>query len=282
MENLKPWYDPEKLLFIAGPCMIEHEDLCHEVAKELVELERRFPQLNIIFKASFDKANRSSIKSPRGPGLMNGLGILEGVRQLFNLPTTTDVHEVHQVEEVAQVCDVIQIPAFLCRQTDLLVAAARSNKVVNVKKGQFLSPSEMRFIVQKLVESGAKEIWQTERGSSFGYQNLVVDMRSIPIMKNNGCPVIFDATHSVQLPGAGDGVTIGNRRFVPGLSRAALAMGANGLFWEVHPNPDQALSDAANQVPLDQVANLIEPCIRVWEAVNPHVRPRLSPPNLKK
>lgn len=262
------YYDPNRLLLISGPCVAESEDLCHQVAQILKGLQDRFPHLQVVFKASFDKANRSALGSPRGPGLAEGLKILESVRTQWGLPVTTDVHECAQVQSVASVCEVLQIPAFLCRQTDLLQAAAATGRVVNVKKGQFLAPGDMRFVQEKLKGAALGcEVWQTERGTTFGYQNLVVDMRAFPIMQAHGRPVIFDATHSVQLPGTGAGVTLGERSFVPPLARAALAAGADGLFIEAHPHPDQAWSDRASQWPLDQLDALIEPCLRLWRAV---------------
>ena len=204
--------DSSKMLLIAGPCSLESRDLSFEVADEVARIASKYADwLVAVFKGSFDKANRTSIKSPRGPGMEKGLEILSEVREKFGLPVITDVHESYQCAEVAKVCDALQIPAFLCRQTDLLVAAAKTGKAVNVKKGQFLSPYDMKYVVSKLREAGASEIWQAERGSTFGYGNLVVDMRSIAIMAENGTPVIIDATHSVQLPGRGDGVSGGER-----------------------------------------------------------------------
>jgi 2-dehydro-3-deoxyphosphooctonate aldolase (KDO 8-P synthase) len=200
-------------------------------------------------------------------GMEAGLALLDRIRRDHGFPVLTDVHESTQVAQVAGVVDIVQIPAFLCRQTDLLIACAKSNRVVNVKKGQFLSPGDMKHVVEKLRSSGASEIWQTERGTTFGYQNLVVDMRSFAIMRGNGCPTVFDATHSVQLPGAGGGRSGGQREFVPPLARAALAAGAEGLFLETHPDPANALSDGPNQIPLDGLEDVIEGCLRVWRAV---------------
>src|SRR5205085_10066766 len=202
----------------------------------------------------------------------------EMVKKSYACPVLTDVHETAQVSEVAAVCDIVQIPAFLCRQTDLLLAAAKTGRVVNVKKGQFLSPQEMQFVTGKLREGKAKEIWQTERGTTFGYQNLVVDMRAFPIMRANGFPTIFDATHSVQLPGAGDGRSSGQREFVAPLARAALAAGADGLFIETHPDPAKAISDGPNMIPLGELPALIESCVAVWEAVR---KTKLQAPNSK-
>jgi 2-dehydro-3-deoxyphosphooctonate aldolase (KDO 8-P synthase) len=227
-------FDSSKLLLIAGPCSLENERVCRSVAEVLVRLSRTRPELKIVFKGSFDKANRTSLAGARGTGIEAGLALLATVKKDYGFPVLTDVHETAQVSAVAATCDVIQIPAFLCRQTDLLLAAAATGRVVNVKKGQFLSPQEMVHVTGKLKQGGtaASEIWQTERGTTFGYQNLVVDMRSFAIMKQNGLPTIFDATHAVQLPGAGGGKSSGQREFVPPLAKAALAAGADGLFIE--------------------------------------------------
>jgi len=260
-------YDPQKLLLLAGPCSLESEETCRAVAAVLAELREREPLLNIVFKGSFDKANRTSLNGRRGPGMERGLELLALVRSEFGFPVVTDIHEPDQCPEVSEVVDVLQIPAFLCRQTDLLVAAARTGRAVNVKKGQFLSPSEMKFVTAKLSESGAAEVWQTERGTTFGYQNLAVDMRSFPIMARNGFPTVMDATHSVQLPGAAGDQSGGQREFVPVLARAALAAGANGLFVETHPDPARAISDGPSQVPLNELPALIASCLRVWNAV---------------
>jgi len=260
-------FDPEKLLLIAGPCSLESWDVCEAVATELKQLQAELPELNIIFKGSFDKANRTSLGSDRGPGMDEGLELLARVKREFGFPLLTDFHLPEQAAPVGEVVDVLQVPAFLCRQTDLLVAAARTGKVVNVKKGQFLSPQEMEFVVTKLEGAGAAEIWQTDRGTLFGYQNLVVDMRSFPIMGGFGHPTIIDATHSVQLPGAAGGKSGGQREFVPVLARAALAAGASGVFMETHPNPDEAISDAASQVPLGELRAVVESLLAVWRAV---------------
>lgn len=260
-------HDPARLLIIAGPCSLESEAVCRAVAEQFSELRVGRPELNLVFKGSFDKANRTSVAGPRGTGLEEGLRLLALIKRDYGFPVLTDVHERAQVAAVAEVCDVIQIPAFLCRQTDLLLAAAATGRVVNVKKGQFLSPHEMIHVTGKLKAGSAREVWQTERGTTFGYQNLVVDMRSFPIMKHNGLPTVFDATHSVQLPGAGGGKSGGQREFVPPLARAALAAGADGLFLETHPDPDNAISDGPNMVPLSDLAQLLDSCVAVWNAV---------------
>ncbi|MDR2844596.1 MAG: 3-deoxy-8-phosphooctulonate synthase [Puniceicoccales bacterium] len=261
------FHDSQKLLLLAGPCSLENETVCRTVATELDALRKRHPALNIIFKGSFDKANRTSLGGLRGPGIEQGLELLAMVKKDFGFPVVTDVHSPEQCARVGAVADVLQIPAFLCRQTDLLVAAAKTRRVVNVKKGQFLSPYEMAFVTAKLRESGAVEIWQTERGTTFGYQNLVVDMRSFSIMAQNGFPTVMDATHSVQLPGAAGGSSGGQREFVPMLAKAALAAGADGLFMETHPEPSAAISDGPSQVPLADFPALVEACLRVWRAV---------------
>jgi len=259
-------FDPRKLLLIAGPCSLENEGVCRAVAEALAAIGRAHPELTVVFKGSFDKANRTSISGPRGTGIDAGLELLAMVRRDYGFPVLTDVHEVAQVAAVAAVCDVLQIPAFLCRQTDLLLAAAGTGRVVNVKKGQFLSPQEMPFVTAKLKQGGAAEIWQTERGTTFGYQNLVVDMRGFALMKAGGYPAIFDASHSVQLPGAGGGRSGGQREFIAPLARAALAAGADGLFLETHPDPGTAISDGPNMIPLAGLQSLIERCLAVWQA----------------
>lgn len=244
-------------IFIAGPCVIESAELLDIVARQLAALRQRL-NIEVYFKASFDKANRTSLSSFRGPGLEKGLQMLADVGARYQLPLTTDLHESYQAEAVGQVVDVLQIPAFLCRQTDLLVAAARTGKIVNVKKAQFLSGEDMRFPVEKCREAGAKEVWLTERGTTFGYNNLVVDFRNLPIMEQWADRVIMDCTHSVQRPGGGNGTTSGDRQFVPAMARAAKAFGATGYFFETHPNPEVALSDGPNMIYLDQVENLIQ------------------------
>lgn len=245
-----------KTTFIAGPCVIESQELLYAVAEKLVEINQKL-EVGIIFKASFDKANRTSISSFRGPGLERGLDMLANVKSKYGLKLLTDIHESYQAEVVGQVVDVLQIPAFLCRQTDLLVAAAQTGKVVNIKKAQFLSGPDMKYPVEKAKEAGAAEVWLTERGNTFGYNNLVVDFRNIPDMKEIVPTVIMDCTHSVQRPGAMGGKTGGDRRFVPSMALAAKAFGATGYFFEVHPNPDKGLSDGPNMLELDKLENLI-------------------------
>jgi len=250
---------------IAGPCVIESEPLVLETAHRIAEIARA---LNIpyIFKSSYDKANRTSISSFRGPGITEGLAILKKVKDQVGVPVLTDVHSVEEAAQAGEAVDVLQIPAFLCRQTDLLAAAARTGRVVNVKKGQFLSPGEMANVVTKLEESGTRRILLTERGSSFGYNNLVVDMRALPIMRKFGYPVVFDATHSVQLPGGGGTKSSGQREFVAPLACAAAAAGCDGFFMEVHPDPDHAPSDGPNMVPLHDLKQLLERLMRICEA----------------
>jgi len=245
-----------KTTFIAGPCVIESQELLYTVAEKLVEINQKL-EVDIIFKASFDKANRTSISSFRGPGLERGLEMLANVKSKYGLKLLTDIHESYQAEAVGQVVDVLQIPAFLCRQTDLLVAAAKTGKVVNIKKAQFLSGPDMKYPVEKANEAGAAEVWLTERGNTFGYNNLVVDFRNIPDMKEIVPTVIMDCTHSVQRPGAMGGKTGGDRRFVPSMALAAKAFGATGYFFEVHPNPDKGLSDGPNMLELDKLESLI-------------------------
>ena len=249
-----------KATIIAGPCVIESEQLLDTVARKLVEINGKYGT-DIIFKASFDKANRTSIRSFRGPGLERGLQMLSDVKAKFGLRIVTDIHEAWQAAPAGEVCDVLQIPAFLCRQTDLLVAAAKTGRVVNIKKAQFLSGKDMRYPVEKAQEAGAKEVWLTERGNSFGYNNLVVDFRNIPDMLDIVPTVIMDCTHSVQRPGGSDGKTGGDRRFVPQMALAAKAFGATGWFFEVHPDPDQGLSDAANMLELDKLDGLVRKLI---------------------
>ena len=254
LSNLQP-------KIIAGPCVIESAELLDTVAKKLVEINSKFG-IDIIFKASFDKANRTSIKSFRGPGLDKGLQMLADIKGKYGLRLLTDIHESWQAEPAGEVVDVIQIPAFLCRQTDLLVAAARTGRVVNIKKAQFLSGMDMRYPVEKARESGASEVWLTERGNIYGYNNLVVDFRNIPDMLQLTDSVIMDCTHSVQRPGGAGGKTGGDRRYVPMMALAAKAFGANGWFFEVHPEPDKGLSDAANMLELDKLEGLVEQLVK--------------------
>lgn len=244
------------MIFIAGPCVIESAELLDCVAEELVRLNRKY-NLDIIFKASFDKANRTSIRSFRGPGMEKGLQMLQDVKSKFGLKILTDIHEAYQAIPVAEVADVLQIPAFLCRQTDLLVAAANTGKTVNIKKAQFLSGLDMEYPVQKVRDSGNENVWLTERGNIYGYNNLVVDFRNIPDMKRFTDTVIMDCTHSVQRPGAAGGKTGGNREFIPAMALAAKAFGANGFFFETHPDPDNALSDGPNMIPLNELETVI-------------------------
>jgi 2-dehydro-3-deoxyphosphooctonate aldolase (KDO 8-P synthase) len=253
-------------LVIAGPCVIEDEGLVMETAKELKRITGEL-KLNFVFKSSYDKANRSSGQSFRGPGIKDGLKILNRVRDQVGVSILSDVHSVEEATEAGKVLDVLQIPAFLCRQTDILIAAARTGKVVNVKKGQFLAPWDMANVVQKIEEAGNRRILLTERGATFGYNNLVTDFRALPIMRRLGYPVIFDATHSVQLPGGAGTTSSGQREFIAPLARGAVAVGCEGLFMEVHPNPDKALSDGPNMVPLAEVRGLLEQIVRVAAAV---------------
>lgn len=246
-----------KPVFIAGPCVIESAEVLDCVAERIADINRRLG-VDIIFKSSFDKANRTSLSSYRGVGLERGLQMLADVRAKWGLRLLTDIHESYQAAPVGEVVDVIQIPAFLCRQTDLLVAAAKTGKTVNIKKAQFLSGEDMQYPYQKAVESGASVVWLTERGNSFGYNNLVVDFRNIPAMRAIAPRVIMDCTHSVQRPGAAGGKTGGNREFVPAMALAAKAFGANGYFFETHPDPDKALSDGPNMLRLDDLENVIK------------------------
>jgi 2-dehydro-3-deoxyphosphooctonate aldolase (KDO 8-P synthase) len=256
----------QPLLLIGGPCALESEELARTVAAKMQEICHRLG-ISYIFKASFDKANRTSLTSYRGPGLEEGLATLAKIRKEIGVPVISDIHDVSQVDAAAEVLDILQIPAFLCRQTDLLTAAAKTGKAVNVKKGQFVSPWDMENAVDKMRGAGGQKIMLVERGASFGYNNLVVDMRSLPVMRSFGCPVIFDATHSVQLPGGSGGSSSGQREFISTLSKAAVAAGIDGLFMEIHPNPDQALCDGPNSIPLDKVEELLVQLIRVRNAV---------------
>ena len=252
-------------MLIAGPCVIESENLCARVAAFLKKAATKLP-ITFIFKASFDKANRSSGASFRGPGIDEGLATLAKIRAEFDLPVLTDVHTEEQVRAAAQAVDVLQIPAFLCRQTDLIEASARSGKIVNIKKGQFLAPNDMAQVVKKAQGAGGEKILLTERGTTFGYNNLVADMRSIPIMKKFACPVIFDATHSVQLPGGAGDRSSGQREFAPILAKAAVAAGCDGLFIETHPDPAAALSDGPNMIPLREMPKLLSTLLAIKKA----------------
>lgn len=256
-----------RFTLIAGPCVIESEDNVMLIAKEIKDLAERL-NLDYYFKASFDKANRTSISSYRGPGLDEGLKILKKVKDKYEVKICTDIHEPWQAEKAAEVADILQIPAFLCRQTDLLVAAARTGKIINVKKAQFLAPWDMIHVVHKLEEAGNKRIMLCERGTSFGYNTLVVDMTAIIEMKKFGYPVVMDATHSVQKPGGGGNISGGNRENVEPLAKAAIAVGADALFFEVHPDPEHALSDGANMVRLDEFEDLLRRVIKVYDAVH--------------
>lgn len=256
----------DKLTILAGPCAIESKDILFKTAEYLKKLTSEL-DINFIFKSSYDKANRSSINSYRGLGMEKGLELLAEVKKEFNLPIVTDIHNPNEAEIAAQVADVIQIPAFLCRQTDLLVAAAKTNKIINIKKGQFLAPTQMKSIANKVKESGNDKITITDRGVTFGYNNLVSDMRAIPIIQDMGYPVIFDATHSVQLPGGCGESSGGERRFVPILAKSAAAAGANGLFFEVHPDPDCALCDGPNMINFAQAKKIFKICNEIFHLV---------------
>jgi 2-dehydro-3-deoxyphosphooctonate aldolase (KDO 8-P synthase) len=250
------------LTLIAGPCVIENRDLVFEVAEAVNAVCKKLG-VQYIFKASFDKANRTSASTFRGPGVAAGLAVLQEVKDKLGLPVLTDIHESSHVAQVAEVVDVLQIPAFLCRQTDLLMAAAATGKAINVKKGQFLSPQEMSQVAQKLRTAGVENLMLTERGNSFGYNTLVVDFRSLPQLQSFGCPVIFDATHSVQQPGGQGGTSGGQREYVAPLARAAVAVGVDGLFMEIHPNPDKALSDGPNMLPLHRLEPLLKQLLAI-------------------
>ncbi len=262
--------DGEPLLLIAGPCVIESEKQAMYHAEELSKIASRL-NMPFIYKSSYDKANRTSIDSFRGPGLLKGLGILKKIKNKLGLPILSDVHCSKDIEEAADVLDVIQIPAFLCRQTDLLLAAAKTGKPVNIKKGQFMAPWDIRHAVDKVEKAGNREILITERGSSFGYNNLVSDMRSLPIMRRLGYPVIYDATHSAQLPGGKGPSSGGDREFVSYLSRAAIATGVDGIFIETHRDPDKALSDGPNMLNIRHLSNLLEQLIRIRGVIKANV-----------
>ncbi len=255
--------DNQPLLLIGGPCALESKEIAVTVAKKMKEVTARLG-ISYVFKASFDKANRTSITSYRGPGIEKGLQILSEIREELQIPVISDIHDYTQAEAAGEVLDIIQIPAFLCRQTDLLIAAAKTGKPINVKKGQFVSPWDMVNVVNKLKEAGASSVMLVERGASFGYNNLVVDMRSLPVMRSFGHPVIFDATHSVQLPGGAGGASSGQREFIEPLAKAAVAAGVDGLFMEIHPDPDKALCDGPNSMPLDAVESLLKKLLAIY------------------
>lgn len=256
----------DKLTILAGPCAIESQAILDETAAGLKEITKDLG-INFVFKSSFDKANRSSLTSYRGPGMEKGMEMLKEIKDKYDLPIVTDIHIPQQADYVAQVADIIQIPAFLCRQTDLLVAAGKTNKIINIKKGQFLAPEQMKSLIKKVEDSGNKNIMVTDRGTTFGYNNLVVDFRGIPIMKEFGHPVVFDATHSVQLPGANGTSSGGDRRFVPTLAKSAMAAGADVLFFEIHPEPDKALCDGANMVALKDAKELFDICNKIYKLI---------------
>ncbi len=256
----------DKLTILAGPCAIESMEILKQTAETLKTVCAELG-INYVFKSSFDKANRSSINSYRGVGMEKGLEMLAQIKKEFEVPIVTDIHLPEQAAPVAEVADILQIPAFLCRQTDLLVAAAKTGKIVNIKKGQFLAPQQMKSLVKKVEDSGNHNIMLTDRGVSFGYNNLVVDYRAIPIMKEFGYPVVFDATHSVQMPGSNGDSTGGDRRFVPTLANAAMAAGADVLFFEIHPEPDKALCDGANMLALRDAKKVFEKCKAIFELV---------------
>ena len=258
----------DRFTWISGPCVIESYEVCAEVAERLVGLEQRYAKLRVVFKSSFDKANRSSSASFRGGGLDAGLEVLAAVKRKFGLPILTDIHEPHQAAPVAEIADILQIPALLCRQTDLLAAAARTGRTVNVKKGQFLAPWEVGNIVDKLRGAGCDDVMLTERGTSFGYNNLVVDFRSLPIMRATGARVLFDAGHSVQLPGGRGATSGGQAEFIVPLGRAAVAMGCDGIFVETHPHPARAASDGPNSLPLEQLEPFVETVLRLRAALD--------------
>lgn len=266
VSNLNSLRDSDSLFFIAGPCVIEDEKVVMEVGEELKRICQEY-QIPLIFKASYDKANRTSIDSYRGPGLMKGLQILDKVKAQTGLPVLSDIHHPEEAPKVKDILDIIQIPAFLCRQTDLVIAAARTGRGVNIKKGQFMSPHEMAHVVQKVASTGNKNIFLTERGTLFGYNNLVVDMRAIPIMKSFGYPVIYDATHSVQLPGGAGNSSGGQREFILPLAKAAVAAGCDGIFMEVHPEPSKALSDRYTQIPLKDIRKIVRELINLKECL---------------
>ncbi len=256
----------EYLTLISGPCAIESEKIAHESAEYLKNITSQLG-INFIYKSSFDKANRSSVKSERGVGIHEGLRILENVRKEYNVPIITDVHEYTPFDEVADVVDVLQTPAFLCRQTDFIVKVASTKKPINIKKGQFTSPEEMKFVLEKAYSTGNKDIYLCERGYMFGYNNLVSDMRSLVILKENNCPVVYDASHSVQRPGASDGKSSGDSKFISPLAKAAVAVGIDALFVESHPDPSKAISDGDNSLNINNIGKLINEILRIDQAV---------------
>ncbi len=254
------------LTLLAGPCVLEKDEICNQIASTIQEICADLG-IQYVFKASFDKANRTSVNSFRGPGLEHGLEKLQAIKDRFNIPVVSDIHDISQVEKAAQVVDYLQIPAFLCRQTDLLLAAGESGRAINVKKGQFLAPGDMQSVRDKIYSTGNKKVSLCERGTTFGYNNLVVDMRGLQIMRELNCPVVFDATHSVQLPGGQGTKSGGQPQFIPTLSRAAIAAGIDGIFMEVHPNPCEALSDGANSLPLAQVRETLNQLVKIRKAL---------------
>lgn len=270
--HVQDLFEKRRLTLIAGPCVIESKDMCLQLADALKQMTAKH-SMSFVFKASFDKANRTSIESYRGPGQQKGLSILKQVQSEIQVPVLTDVHETAQVPEVADAVDVLQIPAFLCRQTDLIAAVAKSGLPANIKKGQFLAPNNMEHVANKFRALGGKWFSVTERGTSFGYHDLVVDMRSLVILREvTNAPVVFDATHSTQQPGAGKGVTLGQREFSPVLARAAAAVGIDGLFCEVHPNPPKALSDGPNSLTLDQLDALLKEVVAIHDTRQKHAQ----------
>jgi len=263
MELLKKLnLNTKNLFFIGGPCVIEDEKLCYTVAKALKEITQKL-EIPFIFKASYDKANRSSVNSFRGPGIDKGLEILNNIKQKLSVPVLSDIHGIEQIEKASAVLDIIQIPAFLCRQTDLLTCVAKTGIIINVKKGQFMAPWDMKNVIDKILSTGNDNIILTERGSTFGYNNLVSDMRSIMIMRNFGYPVVFDATHSVQLPGGDKDKSSGERQFAGPLALSACAAGCDGLFFEVHPEPEKALCDGPNMVNFKEIESILEKAVKI-------------------
>ncbi len=257
----------QPLAVISGPCVIESEEHALKSAEQLVAIFSQFPDINFIYKSSYDKANRSAHASFRGPGIQEGLRILERIQREFNVPVLTDIHSTEEATQAGQVCDILQVPAFLCRQTDLLTAAGNTGKVINVKKGQFMAPWDMQNVVEKILATGNEQILLTDRGTSFGYNNLVTDMRAIPIMQGLGFPVCFDASHSVQLPGGNGTSSGGQREFILALSRAAVAVGCNSLFIESHPNPALAKSDKDSVYPFDKLPQLLQQIMQIYRIV---------------